>query len=103
MGKELNEKMTKFLGEVVGPQKTLARKPKPKRMTNVQLIKDIMENSKYGPLAQLFVMDALFKLSDAVAESKPEDYTKDGVMLVVNPHSWIGLAKEIQVKLKRPD
>jgi hypothetical protein len=65
--------------------------------TNVQLVKEIMENSKYGALAQMFVMDALLKWSDIVSKSKPDDY-KDSF---VHGESWIAVAKEIKAKLAR--
>lgn len=68
------------------------RKPK----TNVETVKNLMEFSKYGPLAQLFVMDALVKQAERVAESTPEDYPENSM---VNPEAWIGVAKEILEKL----
>jgi hypothetical protein len=68
-----------------------------KRLTNVELVTNIMEFSKYGALSQLFVMDALQKLANAVAKSKPEDY---GANPFVHPQAWIGVAKEIAEKLK---
>lgn len=72
---------------------------KEKLRTPVQLVKDLMEKSEYGPLAQLFVMDAIHKLADSVSQSKPSQYPKNGL---VHPEAWIGLAKEIQKKLKEP-
>jgi hypothetical protein len=65
--------------------------------TNVQVVKDIMEHSSYGGLSQLFVMDALHKLSKAVASSTPEEY---GDKSIIDPEAWIGVAKEIQRKLE---
>lgn len=67
-----------------------------KPITNVDLVKDIMEFSEFGAMAQIFVMDALHKMSKRVAESKVEDYPEDGF---INPEAWIGVAKEIQTKL----
>ncbi len=68
----------------------------PKRKTNVQIIKDIMEHSQYGALAQAFVIDALSKWSDKVAASTPDQYPENGI---VHPPAWIGVAKEIKGKL----
>lgn len=68
-----------------------------KRKTNESIVRDIMRNSRFGALSQVFVMDALQKLADAVAASKPKDYPKNSF---VHPEAWIGVAKEIQEKLK---
>jgi stalled ribosome rescue protein Dom34 len=46
------------------------RKPE----TNVQLVKRLMEFSKYGALSQLFIIDALLKQSEAVSRSTLTDY-----------------------------
>ncbi len=68
-----------------------------KNKTNIEKVKDMMQFSEYGALAQMFVMDALHKQAKIVAESKLEDYPEN---CFVNPESWIGVAKEIQEKLK---
>ncbi|ARQ95419.1 hypothetical protein [Bradyrhizobium phage BDU-MI-1] len=66
---------------------------KPK--TNVQFIRDLMEHSQYGALAQLFVLDALDKWSQQVAAASPADLDTP----LVNGHAWVGVAKEIQEKI----
>lgn len=66
---------------------------KPK--TNVQFVKDIMEFSRYGALAQVFVIDALDKWSKKISEVDPAQV--DSAM--VNGEAWVGVAKEIQEKL----
>lgn len=66
-----------------------------KRKTNVQLVKSIMENSNYGALAQLFVMDALYKFSNKVAAANPSEAGN----FLVDGAAWVGVAKEIQAKL----
>ncbi len=68
--------------------------PKPPK-TNVQIVKSIMENSQYGALAQAFVIDALMKWSDKIANTDPK-LLEHGL---VNADSWVGVAKEIQSKL----
>lgn len=70
---------------------------KTKARTNEKIVKDIMTRSKYGALAQMFVMDAINKLANTVAESKPSEYPKNGF---ISPEAWIGVAKEIQKELK---
>lgn len=69
---------------------------KEKRKTNVQIVTDLMEVSRYGALSQMFVIDALTKWSAKVAASKPSDYPADGL---VDGRAWIGVAKEIQDRL----
>jgi hypothetical protein len=64
--------------------------------TNEDILRDIMNFSRYGALAQLFVIDALTKFANTVAASKPEDYPDNGI---VQPEAWIGVAKEIKEKL----
>ncbi|WMD19665.1 MULTISPECIES: hypothetical protein [Achromobacter] len=70
-------------------------------MTNVECVADLMEFSSYGPLAQMFVVDALLKhattvaeLSDAELEAWPENP-------LFHVHSWRGVAQEIKRKLEK--
>jgi len=65
------------------------RKPE----TNVQLVKRLMEFSKYGALSQMFIIDAITKHAEAVAKSKVSDYSRDSLVV---PESWIGVATEIR-------
>lgn len=67
-----------------------------KRKTNVQLVQEIMTYSSYGVLAQLFVIDALTKMSEAVAKADPDKITRESF---VNGRAWTGVAKEIKMKL----
>jgi hypothetical protein len=68
--------------------------------TNVEVITEIMEFSRYGALAQMFVMDALSKQARAVADAPPEAFEGDGWKLV-NPQAWRGVAREIAGKLDK--
>lgn len=69
------------------------------KKTNEQLLLEIINHSRYGALAQVFVIDALYKFAKKVAASSPEEYG-DG-MLFIHPDSWIGVAKEIELKIKQ--
>ena len=66
---------------------------KPK--TNVQFVRDLMEHSNYGALAQLFVLDALDKWSKIIAESDPAK----GDSPLISGQAWVGVANEIQEKI----
>lgn len=65
-------------------------------LTNVEFVKDLMEFSNYGALAQMFVMDALAKWSDRVSKA---DLAQFGSASIVSPEAWIGVAKEIKAKI----
>lgn len=67
---------------------------KPK--TNVQFVRDLMEFSRYGALAQIFVIDALDKWSKKISECDPAQV--DSAM--INGEAWVGVAKEIQRKIE---
>jgi hypothetical protein len=69
-----------------------------KRKTNVEIVVDLMEFSKYGPLAQIFVIDALVKVSERVAEARLDEI--DGGSFL-SPEAWQGVAREIREKLER--
>lgn len=70
------------------------------RMTNVEAVTEVMEFSRYGTLAQAFVMDALAKHSRAVADADPAALASmEGGL--VSPAAWQGVAREIAEKLER--
>lgn len=69
-----------------------------KRKTNVQIVKEMMEKSQYGALSQAFVMEAISRYSEEISKTKPTDYPKNSF---IYPEAWIGIAKEIQDKLKK--
>lgn len=64
-----------------------------KRKTNIQLINEIMNS---GAVPQIFVMDAIDKLSRAVIESKKKDYGEN----LIPYESWVKVAKFINKKME---
>lgn len=66
------------------------------RPTNVDIVVNIMENSMHGPLAQLFIIEAIQKYADACAVAKVTDF---GQMPMIHPQAWINTAKSIQAEL----
>ncbi len=70
----------------------MAKRP----MTNVEKVQHIMSFSKYGALAQLFVMDALHKWTDIVSRASPEQVGNG----FIDGEAWIGVATEIQNTLR---
>jgi hypothetical protein len=71
----------------------MAKKPE----TNLEFVARIMEFSNYGPLAQLFVIDALDKWSQKVSEADPADIES----AMISGHAWVGVAREIQAKFAK--
>ena len=76
-----------------------ARKPKP--LTNVQLVTQIMNVSKFGAMSQIFIIDAILKQAEAVARMPLEDLkaamANNGM---VSAQAWHGVATEIADKMK---
>lgn len=67
-----------------------------KPQTNVEFVTQLMEFSRFGALAQIFVIDALDKWSAKVAAANPADVDS----ALINGEAWVGVAREIQQKLK---
>ena len=63
--------------------------------THIEVVVEIMVYSKFGDLAQLFVIDALTRFSEKVADAPL------GEAGFIDPLAWRGVAREIQGKLKR--
>jgi len=69
-----------------------------KRITNVEFVTALMEYSKYGAMAQLFVIEALHQYSATVANASPEQFEEwNGA---VEPQVWQDIAREIAEKIK---
>lgn len=66
-----------------------------RNQTNVAFVRDLMEHSNHGALAQLFVLDALVKWSKLIASKSPEELDTP----FLSGHAWKSVAQEIQTKL----
>ncbi|MEH2517420.1 hypothetical protein V1279_002993 [Bradyrhizobium sp. AZCC 1610] len=64
--------------------------------TNVEFVTRLMEFSNYGALAQIFVIEALRRWSDLVADAEPAKVDSP----MISGHAWVGVAKEIKAKLE---
>lgn len=70
-------------------------------MTNLECVTDIMEFSRYGALAQAFVMDALSKHAEHVAKLPLDELQKQlGDHPLVSAPAWHGVAQEVHMKLE---
>ena len=73
-----------------------AKPRKVKARSNVQMVRDLMEFSKYGPMAQFWVMDVLTREAKRQAEAGVPSWPADSF---VNAEAWHGTACEINRKL----
>ncbi|KVH79418.1 hypothetical protein WJ42_06060 [Burkholderia cepacia] len=65
-------------------------------MTNLECLTEIMTFSRYGALAQAFVMDALSQYAERVATTPPDQLQ---VNPMISARAWQGVALEIHTKL----
>lgn len=72
-----------------------------KQMTNVEAITNLMEFSRYGALVQVFVIDALLKQAEAVANAKPEELATMDQGMGPSAAAWQGVAREVAAKLNQ--
>ena len=71
-----------------------------KHQTNVEFVEEIMEFSKAGAMMQMFVIEALGKWADIIANMDIEELKEQfGDYSIVCPESWQATAKELQEKL----
>ncbi|OXI73724.1 hypothetical protein AB9075_07200 [Burkholderia thailandensis] len=66
-------------------------------MTNLECLTDIMTFSRYGALAQAFVMDAPSQHAARVAQT-PLDALEVNPM--ISARAWRGVAQEVHTKLE---
>lgn len=70
-------------------------------MTNLECITDLMTFSRYGALAQAFVMDALSNHASHIAKMPLDELVeKFGDQPAVSAKAWHGVANEIHDKLE---
>lgn len=85
-------------GQSRGPKK---RGPRTRAATNVEFVRDLMEYSAFGALAQLFVIDALDKWAHKIGNMPVEELRKAfGENSMVHPDAWHGVANEIAKKIR---
>ena len=70
-------------------------------MTNLDCVTAIMTFSRYGALAQAFVMDALSKHASHIAAMPPEELQEQfGDRPTISAEAWQAVAREIHQKLE---
>ena len=66
-----------------------------KKLNNEEFIAFLMMYSPYGALCQVFIIEAIRKYSEMVAQ---QENAKDDPDAIVNPVVWQGIAKDIYKK-----
>lgn len=82
------------------------------RPTNIDMVVDAMQHSRFGPLSQVFIMEAILRYAEQIGSATVADLTPDepepeadGTLRVnigIDPKAWIGVAQEIKTKLETP-
>ena len=71
----------------------MSSRPPASRMSNIEFVAELMQFSRYGALAQLFVMEALIKYSAVVSTATdPSPYTS----ALFDGRLWIECARDIK-------
>lgn len=66
-----------------------------KRLTNVELVTEIMEYSERGALIQAFVIEALCNYSERVKAAGPSKFDN----MLMSGEAWVGCAEEVLTKI----
>lgn len=68
-----------------------------KPVTNVGVLVELMEYSKFGALAQMFIIETVARRARAVADADPATAVWDSGL--ISFEAWQGVAREIADKL----
>jgi hypothetical protein len=73
------------------------RKGDPRYATNVEVVTKLMEFSRYGALAQAFVVEAISRYADQCSAMTDEEVAKhDAEQNMLSYKAWRGVAREIK-------
>jgi len=70
------------------------------RLTNQELLSQLMNYSRYGALAEMFIIDAVIKQADEIAAMPAEQVEAAMGDNIINGKAWHGVAVEISRKFK---
>jgi hypothetical protein len=68
-----------------------------RRMTNQEFLIDLMNFSRFGPMAEVFVMEAVRLHAIAIAAQDPDKADQNSM---VSPHLWVNVARDIAARFK---
>lgn len=67
-----------------------------KPLTNVELVVEMMEYSRYGAVVQLLIVEAIRKYPEAVSQADPATFDSP----FINGTVWVAVAEEVRQKMK---
>lgn len=70
-------------------------------VTNVQIVKAIMEGGSYGALTQAFVVQAIRAYAEEVVTAPPPPAPADGTVPFIAHDAWRSVAREISLAMDK--
>lgn len=67
-------------------------------MRNARLMNKLMNSSEHGPLASMFIFNAIHAAAESTISAGVEALPKDSL---VAPQAWVAVAKELKDKLEK--
>lgn len=69
-----------------------------RRLTNQEFLADLITFSRFGPMAEVFVMEAVRLHAQAVAAQDPDKADQNSM---VSPHLWVNVARDITARFEQ--
>jgi hypothetical protein len=70
----------------------------PARTPNQEFLTDMMTFSRFGPMTEVFVMEAVRLHAQAVAAQNPDNADQDAM---ISPHLWVNVARDIKARFEQ--
>ncbi|MDA8443636.1 hypothetical protein [Paracidovorax valerianellae] len=67
-----------------------------KPLTNVELVVEMMEYSRYGAVVQLLIVEAIRKYAETVSQADPATFDSP----FINGEVWVAVAGEVRQKMQ---
>jgi len=73
-----------------------------RKATNVEFVTNLMEYGQYGPLTQIFIIDAIQRHAEHFAKMDPVKLQEAwGENYIIDARGWIEVAKMVKEALER--
>jgi hypothetical protein len=70
----------------------------PRRLTNQEFLMDMMTFSRFGPMTEVFIMEAVRLHAQAAAVQDPDNADQNSM---VSPHLWANVARDIAARFEQ--
>jgi hypothetical protein len=70
----------------------------PRRLTNQEFLVHMMTFSRFGPMTEVFIMEAVRLHAQAVAAQDPDKADQNSM---VSPHLWANVARDIAARFEQ--